>query len=82
MTAACNTQGEIRTVMMGGRGYLGGKDKPVPRVDRGMFFQTIMELLILHRPVGFEIPGKLARFPLFVQCALRVELPLIGRTLF
>ena len=70
MTAAGNTQGEIGAVMMGGRGHLGGKDKSIPGINGGMFLQTIMGFFIFHRPVRFEIPGKLARFPLFVQFAL------------
>ena len=59
MATAGDTKGKIGAVMVGCRGYLGSKNKPIPvYVDRGMFFQTISGgLIILNRPVGFKISG-------------------------
>ena len=71
MTTAGNTKREIGAVMVGGRGYLSSKNKPITGINRGMFLQTIVRFIILDSPVGFQIPGEFERFPLFIQFTRR-----------
>ena len=71
MTTTGNTEREIGTVMVGGRGYFGSKNEPITGINRGMFLQTIVRFIILNRPVGFEIPGELKVTSVFVQFTSR-----------
>jgi len=57
MTTAGDKKRKIRTVIMGGRIYLGRKHKPIPGI-------------IFHRSVGFKIRNILKWFPLFNQFSL------------
>jgi hypothetical protein len=71
MATAGDTQRKIRAVMERGRGHFRGQDKAVTRVHGSMFFQSKVWLVVLDRPVGIEIAGKLHRFSKFIQDSLR-----------
>ena len=51
VTTAGNAQREIGTVMVRGRGYFGGEDKPITGINRSMLFETIMRNVFPDRPV-------------------------------
>ena len=71
MTAASNAQGEKRTVVKRGRGHFCGQDKAITGVYGSMLFQTKKRFVVLDRPVGIEIAGKLHRLSPLIQVALR-----------
>jgi len=70
MTTAGDTERQIRTVMIGGRGHLGGKNEPVQGIDRGMFFKTEVRDIVFYRPVGIEVPAIFKGFPIFITFSL------------
>jgi len=71
MTTAGDAERKIGAIMVGGRGYLSSKNKPITGINRGMFLQTVVRFIILDSPVGFKIPGEFKRVPLFIQLTRR-----------
>jgi len=71
MTTACDTEREIGVIIMRSRGYLSGKNKPLPGIDGGMFLEPEVRDVILDRPVGFKVPGEFKRIAVLVHSTLR-----------
>ncbi len=71
MTASGDTERKIRAVMVGGRGHFGGKNKPITGIDRGVFLEAEVRLVILESPVRFEVTRKLKDVAVFIQFTLR-----------
>ena len=71
VATAGNAQGKEGAVVERGGGHFRGQDKSVAGVHGNMLFQTEMWLVVLDRPVGIEIAGKLHRLAVLIQAALR-----------
>lgn len=71
MTTAGDTQREKGAIVEGGRCHFRGQDKAITGIDGGMLFQAKVRLVVLDRPVGIEIAGKLYRLTQRIQAALR-----------
>ncbi len=71
MAAAGDTQRKKGAVMERGRGHFRGQNEPITGIHGGMLFQTKKRLVVLDRPVGIEIAGKLHRLSQLIQVALR-----------
>ena len=71
MATAGDTQRKIRAVMERGRGHFRGQNEPIMGIHGGMLFQTKVGFIILDRPVGIEIAGKLHRLSQLIQISLR-----------
>jgi len=70
MIAAGNAKGKIRAVMLGSWGHFRSKNKSVTSIDRGMFLEPEVRLVILDRPVRFKIPGKFKDVAVFIQLTI------------
>ena len=70
MTTAGDTKGKIGAVMVGSGGHFRGKNKSIMGIDSGMFLESEMGLVILDRPVRFEITRKLKDVSILVQFSL------------
>jgi len=71
MTTAGHTEREIGAVMERSRSHFCRQDKAITGIHGGMLFQTKVGLVILDRPVGIEIAGKLHRLSQLIQISLR-----------
>jgi len=71
MTTAGDAQRKIWAVVMGCWRHLGGKDKSMLYIDRGMLFEAKVRDIVFHRPVGVKIARIFKRFSRFIPCALR-----------
>lgn len=71
MATAGDTEREEGAVMEGGRGHFRGEDKAVTGIYGSMLFEAKVWLVVLDRPVGIKIAGKLHRFSQLIQGSLR-----------
>ncbi len=62
---------QILWVIDGSRGKSGSQDKAVINVNRGMFFEAVMRLIVFNDPIRFEISWELERFAVFIEFTFR-----------
>ena len=68
MTAEDGAIGKIVGVIYRSRSQGGGQDKAVVDISAGMFFKTVMRLVIFHRPsLIADLPGEFKRFTVFIN---------------
>ena len=70
MTTAGNAKRKIGAVMVGSGGHFRSKNKSITGIDGGVFLEPEVRLVILDRPVRFEITGKFKDVAVFIQLSL------------
>ena len=67
MPAINGAIGKIVGIVDRARGYSGGQDKAVIGINSGMFFETVMGLILLHDPIRVQVPRELFGLAVFIK---------------